>query len=67
MAHQIHLFARVWLMQRKYFKSEEPELESDWVVPMADMFLDYLSQLVRETGAVVPRTGYSDPEEAAAR
>lgn len=66
MADQILIFARVFVMTRDYFRDEDPALETDWALPMADMFLEFLQRLVAETGADVPRMGIEAPTGAGA-
>jgi hypothetical protein len=64
MADQILIFARVFALTRDYFRDEDPALKTDWAVPMADMFLEFLERLVAETGAHVPRMGIEAPAAA---
>ncbi|HEY6887985.1 MAG TPA: hypothetical protein VI300_09405, partial [Solirubrobacter sp.] len=51
MAHQIDLFAHVWVERRDYFRSIDGTLHSDYVEPMTDVFLRWLDALATQVGA----------------
>jgi hypothetical protein len=54
MAHQIQLFARVWVERRDYFRTIDGTLRTDYVDPMTDVFLRWLHELALEVGAGTP-------------
>ncbi|MDA0159311.1 hypothetical protein OM076_03455 [Solirubrobacter ginsenosidimutans] len=54
MAHQIELFAHVWVERRDYFRSIDGTLVSDYVEPMTDVFLRWLDALAAQVGAGTP-------------
>ena len=58
MAHQIGLFAEVWISNRApIMGSSSPSMYSDFVEPMTDRLLDFLQRMVTETGATISGSG----------
>jgi hypothetical protein len=58
MAHQIGLFAEVWIRNRAPITgSSSPAMYSDFVEPLTDRFLDWLQRMVSETGATISGSG----------